>query len=129
MRRILAASVLLSPLLFTASAVASQPMDDSSASTQVRPVSTGVTSPKIVRSTNIVVSQEFAEALPQDAEVVLTLNVDEKGMPEGIQIVKSANAQLGERVADAVREFRWRPATLDHQPVPMDVTLEVMVQH
>ena len=39
MRRILVASVLLSPLFFTAAAVASQPVADDAAST---PVSTGV---------------------------------------------------------------------------------------
>jgi TonB family protein len=129
MRRILAASVLLSPLLLTASAVASQPMDDSSASTQVRPVSTGVTSPKIVRSSDIVLPPEVAATIPPDAEVVLKLNIDEQGKPEDIQIVKAVNALLGERVAQAVSNFRWRPATLDKQPIPMDITLNVVVEH
>jgi TonB family protein len=129
MRRILAASVLLSPLLFTASAVASQPIDDSSASTAIRPVSTGVTSPKIVRSTDIVLTPEIAGTIPAEAEVVLKLNVDEQGNPEDIQILKSDSALLGERVMDAVREFRWRPATLDNQPIPVGLTLNVLVQH
>jgi hypothetical protein len=32
-------------------------------------------------------------------------------------------------VADAVRQTRFRPATLDNQPVATDMTLTVFVQH
>jgi hypothetical protein len=31
-------------------------------------------------------------------------------------------------VIAAVRQFRWRPATLDKQAIPIDVTLKVVVQ-
>ena len=45
MRRNIIASLLLSPVLFTAAAIASPPVNAASASTQVRPLSTGVTAP------------------------------------------------------------------------------------
>jgi TonB family protein len=63
-----------------------------------------------------------------DSEVVLTLTVDEQGKAQNIQLVKSTNPVIGERVVDAVQKFRWRPATLDKQPVPLDLTLNVEVQ-
>ena len=52
MRHLLIASLLLSPALFTASAVASQPGTDAAASTDHR-VSTGVTTPKVIHSASI----------------------------------------------------------------------------
>jgi hypothetical protein len=35
---------------------------------------------------------------------------------------------LDASVAAAVRQFRFRPATLDNQPVTADMTLDVFVQ-
>lgn len=129
MRRILAASLLLSPLFLPAAAIASQPVkDDASASTQLRPTSTGVTAPNLVHTTDIIVSPDFAATLRDDLKVVLELNVDELGKPADIQVINSNNPTLDANVIDAVRQFRWRPATLDKQPIPIDLTLNVVVK-
>jgi TonB family protein len=129
MRRILIASALLSPMLFTAAAVASQPKDDASASTLVRPISTGVTAPKIVHSTDIQITPETARSIMPNAEVVLKVNLDEQGKAQDVQVIKSANPILDAPVISAVRQFRWSPATLDKQAIPVDLTLSVVVQH
>jgi TonB family protein len=129
MRRILIASLLLVPSLFPAAAVATQPKDDSSALTQVRRISSGVTSPLIVNTANVSFPPDtFDRVLPKETQVVLQLNIDEKGRAQDIQVVKSANPAVDERVIAAVRQFRWRPATLDKQAIPIDVTLKVVVQ-
>ena len=128
MRRILAASLLLSPLFLPAAAVASQPVKDASASTGVAPASSGVTAPSLVHATDIIVSPDFAATIQDDSKVVLELNLDEQGKPEDIQVVKSVNPKLDADVVDAVRQFRWRPATLDKQPVATDLTLNVVVR-
>lgn len=129
MRRIIAASLLLSPLFIPAAAVASQPVkDDASASTQVRPVSTGVTAPSLVHTTDIIVPEGLNSRLLDDSMVVLKLNVDEQGKPEDIQVVNTANPTLGADVVDAVRQFRWRPGMLDNQPIATDLTLNVLVK-
>ncbi|MGA2675012.1 MAG: TonB family protein [Terracidiphilus sp.] len=129
MRRILVASLLLSPMLFTAAAFASPAMDDASASTQLLPISTGVKPAKIVHTTNIEFpSDTFSETIPNDTEVVLTMNVDEKGTPQNIQIVRSADKFLDARVLEAVSQFRFRPAMLDKKPIPTDMTLNVVVK-
>jgi protein TonB len=129
MRRILAATLLLSPLFLPAAAVASQPVKDASASTQDRPVSTGVTAPNLIHTTDIIVSPDLAATLKGDSKVVLKLNLDEEGKPADIQVINSSNPILDAGVLDAVRQFRWRPAKLDNQPVATDMVLNVFVKH
>jgi TonB family protein len=125
MRRILVASVLLSPLFFTAAAVASQPVADDAASTQV---STGVKPAQILSSSPVELPTLTPDIVAfHQAEVVLSLKVDEAGKPTNVKITKSPNADLDGAVLAAVRKFRFEPATLDNKPVaiPMTLTLEV----
>jgi protein TonB len=103
-------------------------MKDDAAPTQIRPVSTGVIPPTLVHTTDIIVSPEFRENVQDDSKVVLKLNLDQQGKAEDIQVIQSVNPTLDREVVDAVRQFRWRPAKLDNQPVPTDVTLKVVVQ-
>jgi TonB family protein len=129
MRRILVASLLLVPMLFPVAAAAGQSADDSSASTPARRLSTGVTLPKIVYTTDVSVpSDTFDQFVSSEAKVVLNLNVDEQGKAQNVQVVNSVNSKLDEHVIDAVRHFRWRPGTLDNQPVPVDLNLIVYVR-
>src|SRR5580658_7724522 len=101
MRRILIASVLLSPLFFTAAAIASQPVADDAAST---PVSTGVKPAQILSSVPVEIPTVTPDiAAFHQAEVVLSLKVDEAGKPTDVQITKSPSASLDEAVLAAVR--------------------------
>jgi TonB family protein len=125
MRRILAATVLISPLFLSAAALASQSPSDAVAST--RPLSTGVTPVQIVYTPRIELSPAAAETTVPNAEVVLKLNVDENGQPQDVQVVKSPNQFLDEPVSAAIRQARFRPAKLDNQPVATDLTLTVVV--
>jgi len=126
MRHLLIASLLLSPAFFTASAVASQPGTDAAASTDLR-VSTGVTNPKVIYSASI-------EALPSyvivanEAKVQLSFHVDEKGQTSDIKVVNPSNPILDEHVVKAISKFRFQPATLDNQPVPIDINWTVEVE-
>jgi TonB family protein len=117
-------------MLFPAAAVASQSASDSSASTPARRLSTGVTLPKIVYTTDVSVPADtFDQITPTEARVVLSLNVDEKGKAQNVQVVNSVNSKLDDHVVEAVRQFRWRPGTLDNQPIPVDLNLIVYVRH
>jgi len=129
MRRILAATILVSPLFLTAAAHASQPVTDAPASTATRPISTGVVPAHVLYSPNIDLTPAAAQTLTPDAEVVLTLNVNEKGHAEDVEVVKSPSHYLDGPVAAAVRQYRFRPATLDNQPVTTPMTLTVVVEH
>lgn len=128
MRRILAATVLASPFVFTAAALASQPITDAAASTP-RPLSTGVKPAKVLYSPNIDFTPAALETVPNGAEVVLTLNVDEQGHAQNVQVVKSPSHYLDAVVAASVRNYRFQPAMLDNQPVALPLTLTVVVQH
>jgi|SRR5271168_3078297 len=128
MRSILAASLLLSPMLYAASAVASQPKTDTSAP-QERRVSTGITAPVILDSTNLhIPASALDRTIPSESTLVLALNVDEKGNPQNVHVVHSGSPDLDARVVAAVRQSHFRPARLDNQAVATDVNLVVTVQ-
>jgi TonB family protein len=128
MRSILAASLLLSPMLYTASAVASQPKTDATGTTQERRISTGVTSPEVIGSANLhIPPSALPETESAGAQVVLKLRVTETGSAENIRVVKSATPDLDARVIEGVRQAHFRPATLDNQAIPLDVNLVVNV--
>jgi TonB family protein len=126
MRHLLIASLLLSPALFTASAVASQPGTDAAASTDHR-VSTGVTTPKVIHSASIeVLPSEMYIA--NETKVQLSFHVDEKGKASDIKVVNPSNPILDQHVVKAISKFRFEPATLDNQPVPIDMNWTVEVE-
>jgi TonB family protein len=129
MRRILAASLLLVPSLIPSAASATQPASDSSDSTPALRISTGVVAPKVLSTTDLALPDAILNHfIPSEATVVLTLNVDEQGKAQDVQVVQSANKMLDERVADAVRKFRFSPAMLDNQAVSSDLKLTVELE-
>jgi TonB family protein len=130
MRRILIASFLLSPALFTASAVASQAATDAAPTTQVHRVSTGVVAPQLLKSTNVdIPADAFDAMLPPDAEVGLKVDVDDQGNARDIQVIKPLNSDLDARVVAAVSKFRFAPATLDNQAISATIDLNIVVKH
>jgi hypothetical protein len=128
MRRILVAT-LLSSLSLTASAATGKPTNDAAASTTDRPVSTGVTAPQLVYSTKISIApSELPEAFSNPARIVLKFSLDKTGSPQGIQVVQPLTQTIDSKVVEAVRHFRWTPAVLNNQTVPIDMNLIVQVQ-
>ncbi len=127
MRRILAISSLLSSLVLPAAAFASTPVDDASAPTPIR-VSSGVTQPVLVNSAFLDIPSGYsADIIPPDAQVSLSLTINEKGQPENIQVTKSFSKFWDARVIETVREFHFKPATVDNQPTPVDMNLVVNI--
>jgi TonB family protein len=102
--------------------------DDASAPTS-RPISTGVTSPRLVHASHInVPADELPSTAGSSARVVLKLDLDETGSPATIRVIHPINPQVDERVIEAVRRFRWSPAVLNNQPVKTDLTLTIDLQ-
>jgi TonB family protein len=128
MRRIHVASALLFPLLCTAAAVASSPATDAPASTSVLRVTTGVTPAEVIYAPHIALpSDGTAAGFPSTMDVVVHMNVDETGKAQDIKVVRSLYPTLNENVLNAVRQFRFRPAKLDNQAVPVDMNLKIQV--
>lgn len=129
MRRIHVASALLFPLLCTAAAVASSPATDLPASTSVRRVSTGVTPAEVIYAPHIVLPADgTAAGFPNNPEVLVHVNVDPTGKVQDAKVVRSLYPTLNPSVVDAVRRFRFRPAQLDNQAVPVDMNLKIEVK-
>jgi TonB family protein len=127
MRRILATSTLLSSLILPAAAFASTPVDDATAPTPIR-VSSGVTQPVLVHSASLDVPQGYSiDAIPDEAQVGLSVTIDAKGQPENIQITKSYSKFWDARVISTVRQFQFKPATVDNQPIPVDMNLTINI--
>jgi len=125
MRRIIAA-IMLSSMALSAAAATSKPANDAD-STSVRPVSTGVTAPRLVYSSRINIS---SSELPTTSggRVVLKFRLDTTGTPQSIHVIEPLTQSLDARIVDAVRQFRWSPAVLNNQTVPIDMNLVVQVQ-
>ncbi len=126
MRRILVAS-LLSSFVLTAAAATGKPVNDA-VSTSVRPISTGVTAPQLIYSTKISISPSDLPASSNSARLVLKFNLDKTGSPQSIQVVQPLTQSIDARVVEAVRHFRWTPAVLNNQTVPIEMNLIVQVQ-
>jgi TonB family protein len=127
MRRALLATLLSSFSLIAAASPITQ-MNDASASTS-RSISTGVTSPRLVYTTQINIPADEMPATPgSSTKVVLKVNLDATGSPSSIQVLHPASPEIDERVVNAVRQFRWSPAVLNNQAIPDELTLTVEVQ-
>jgi TonB family protein len=51
--------------------------------------------------------------------------VDEHGMPTAIRVVRSIGHGLDENAVAAVSQYRFRPATVDGNPIAARITIEV----
>jgi hypothetical protein len=129
MRHLLVAT-LLSSLALSASAATPKPSSDASGAAPASlVVSTGVTQAQLLRSVKIDVPTDALATHSNPAELVLLVSLDETGTPTGMHVVHSINPVVDSRIMTAVRSFRWRPAVLDNQTIPVDVNLVVDVQH
>ncbi|KAA6460103.1 TonB family protein [Acidobacteria bacterium AB60] len=126
MRRMLAA-LMLSSMALIAAAAPAKPVNDSDL-TSVRPVSTGVTAPHLVYSNKITIASSELPDNMAGSRVVLKFKLDTTGSPQNIQVVEPLTPSIDARVVDAVRKFRWSPAVLNNQTVPIDLNLVVQVQ-
>jgi hypothetical protein len=127
MRRILLAA-LLSSIPFTAAAATGMPVNDASAPTS-RPVSTGVTSPRLVYAPHISIpANELPVSTVGPFRVVLQVALDETGTPTRIVVLQPISQAVDARVIDGVRQFRWTPAVLNNHAIASELTLNVEVQ-
>ncbi len=140
MRRILVSSLFLSTVLLPAQTVtngqgatliarneSAPAVAASDVSTMpTRRITTGVTAPKLLSTPVVRVSlSDFPTTDLATQKMIVSFRVDEKGIPQNVHLLKSINQSVDGRVLAAVREYRFEPATLDEQSVPMDVNLAV----
>jgi protein TonB len=54
--------------------------------------------------------------------------VDAKGNPTHVRVVRGVGMGLDEKAAEAVRQYKFKPATQDGKPVAVDMYVEVNFQ-
>jgi TonB family protein len=84
----------------------------------------GVTAPQLTFAPDPEFSDEARRAKFQGICVVSVV-VDAQGSPQRVQVVRHLGMGLDEKAVAAVKQYRFKPATLDGKPVPVEVNIEV----
>ena len=87
----------------------------------------GVKAPVVLYSVDPEYSEEARKA-KFAGNVMVDLIVDEQGRPTHVRVVRGAGLGLDERAVEAVRQYRFKPATKDGRPVKVDMDIEVNFQ-
>jgi TonB family protein len=147
MRRVIVATLLLSPMLLHAqanspaktqtstlqsklvqpAAFGSEPDHTAGTATSLR-ISTGVNAPKLVHTVDVESDADFTAAARFERTAVVSLTVDPSGKPSDLKIVQSVNPIMDKNVLAAVSQYRFTPGTLDNQPVSIPVNLSVILR-
>jgi TonB family protein len=84
----------------------------------------GVSSPTLMFKVEPEYSEEARKAKFQGT-VVLYIEVDEKGNPRNLKVVRALGLGLDEKAIEAVKKWRFKPALKDGQPVAVAAQVEV----
>ncbi len=84
----------------------------------------GVSAPVVLSKVEPEYSEEARKAKWQGT-VVLTLVVDEHGLPQMPKVTRSLGLGLDEKAIEAVMKWRFKPGMKDGKPVPVIATIEV----
>ena len=84
----------------------------------------GVSAPVAIVKPEPEYSEEARKAKWQGA-VLLSLVVDENGVPQDIKVVRSLGLGLDQKAIEAVQKWRFKPGLKDGKPVPVSANIEV----
>ncbi|HEX9200042.1 MAG TPA: TonB family protein [Acidobacteriaceae bacterium] len=90
----------------------------------VRMLPDGATAPVIIHQVNPEYTEEARKA-KAGGVVLVNLVVDKQGIPQHVHVVRSVGHGLDEKAVDAVKEYRFKPAMKDDQPVEEALNVEV----
>jgi TonB family protein len=92
-------------------------------------ISTGVIAPKLISTVQI---ESDSIATPRgfnlERKTVVAMMVDATGKPSDLKILHSLGAVMDRNVLSAVSQYRFTPGTLDGQPTTVPVNLEVVLR-
>lgn len=96
--------------------------------TVTRRVSSGVVAPQLLGDVSIPESSRWRwKPTETERTVTVSMLVATDGTPTHVQMAQSFGAEVDQDVVAAVRRFRFAPATLDKQPVPLVVNLKINI--
>ena len=152
MRKVIAATLALTPMLLHAQANSPAQTQSSPASTTlqsklVQPkelngseaaastttpvrVSTGVGAPKLIHTVAIESDSIWSPTgYAYERKTVVEMMVDATGKPSDLKIVRSLGPVMDHNVLSAVSQYRFTPGTLDGAPTAVPVNLEVVLRN
>jgi TonB family protein len=151
MRKVIVATLALTPMLLHAQAnsPAQTPSSPSSTTLQsklVQPkelnaseavahtatplrISTGVGAPKLIHTVAIESDSNWIPTgFAFDRKTVVEMTVDATGKPSNLKILQSLGPVMDHNVLAAVSQYRFTPGTLDGAPTTVPVNLEVVLR-
>jgi|ERR1700730_13953202 TonB family protein len=151
MRKVIVATLALTPMLLHAQANSPANTQSSPASTTlqsklVQPtelngseavahsttpirVSTGVGAPKLIHTVAIESDSDWIPSgFTFDRKTVVELTVDATGKPSNLKILQSLGPVMDHNVLAAVSQYRFTPGTLDGAPTSVPVNLQVVLR-
>jgi TonB family protein len=87
----------------------------------------GATAPIPIHTVNPEYSEEARKA-NAGGVVLVNLTVDKKGRPQHVHVVHGVGNGLDEKAVDAVRQYKFKPATKNDKPVQEALNIEVNFQ-
>lgn len=94
---------------------------------QVYKVEGDVTEPELIKSVNPAYPPKAKEE-KRTGVCTLEMVIDEKGIPQDIKVIQSLAPDFDENAVNAVKQWRFSPATLKGKPVAVRVKTEVNFQ-
>jgi TonB family protein len=93
-------------------------------SLQAKAVGGDVTPPKIISQPSPTYTEEARQA-KFSGTVTVSLIVDKNGMPQNVHVTKGVGMGLDEKAVEAVKQYRFKPATENGKPVAVFENIEV----
>jgi TonB family protein len=94
---------------------------------EVRHIGGDVSAPMVIYQVNPEFSEQ-ARAAKFMGIVTVGLTVDEQGTPMNVHVVRGVGMGLDEKAVEAVRQYRFKPALENGQPVSVALNIEVNFQ-
>ena len=70
--------------------------------------------------------------LPKDMKgthmVLVSLTIDEQGLPNDARVLRADGPEFVDPALNAIKQFRFKPATLDGVPVSVKMNIELRFQ-
>ena len=126
----LSPTLLLLCLPFQTTALPSTPAPSDAAvdRTNAAQIASGTLHPPVLVSQANPGYTEAARAKHLSGNVELSLLIDQAGLPQDIKVVHGLGSGLDEKAVEAVRQYRFKPATRDGRPVATKIYVDVNFQ-
>lgn len=92
-----------------------------------QPKEEGVTAPRIISSRDPEYPSKGRNGL-KEGMVVLQMVIGRDGLPHGIAVTRSASPGFDKAAIDAVRKWKFKPATKDGKAVSAQITVQVFIK-